>query len=167
MYYALPLSNTVETPDGYRTSAPIERGGSGILLEQRALALAGDRPFSLRRWAVRPVVPPHALAGIDPKQSGFALDHPLDDRRQTDFAHRFTDELKAVNDSPAANFDSAKKITEYTGDERKQLAYATGEAFRAMDFDSNETGSPPDSPSNPDNSRKMDLLKFPLQCTIN
>ena len=25
MYYALPLSNTVETPDGYRTSAPIER----------------------------------------------------------------------------------------------------------------------------------------------
>ena len=31
----------------------------------------------------------------DSKQSNFALDHPPDDWRQTDFAHRFTDELKA------------------------------------------------------------------------
>ena len=64
---------------------------------------------------------------------------PPDDWRQTDFAHRFPDELKAINDSAAANFDSAKKLTEYTGDERKQLAYASAEAFRAMDFDSNES----------------------------
>ena len=38
----------------------------------------------------------------DSKQSNFALDHPPDDWRQTDFAHRFTDELKATNDSAAA-----------------------------------------------------------------
>ena len=38
----------------------------------------------------------------DSKQSNFALDHPPDDWRQTDFAHRFTDELKAINDSAAA-----------------------------------------------------------------
>ena len=38
----------------------------------------------------------------DRKQSNFALDHPPDDWRQTDFAHRFTDELKAMNDSAAA-----------------------------------------------------------------
>ena len=38
----------------------------------------------------------------DSKQSNFALDHPPDDWRQTDFAHRFTDELKAINDSVAA-----------------------------------------------------------------
>ena len=75
----------------------------------------------------------------DSKQSNFALDHPPDDWRQTDFAHRFTDELKAMNDSVAANFDSSKKITEYTGDERKQLAYATAEAFRSMDFESKES----------------------------
>ena len=74
----------------------------------------------------------------DSKQSNFALDHPPDDWRQTDFAHRFTDELKAINDSAAANFDSTKKLTEYTGDERKQLAYATAEAFRSMDFESKE-----------------------------
>ena len=75
----------------------------------------------------------------DSKQSNFALDHPPDDWRQTDFAHRFTDELKAINDSVAANFDSSKKLTEYTGDERKQLAYATAEAFRSMDFESKES----------------------------
>ena len=40
----------------------------------------------------------------DRKQSNFALDHPPDDWRQTDFAHRFTDELKATNDSAAAPF---------------------------------------------------------------
>ena len=40
----------------------------------------------------------------DSKQSNFALDHPPDDWRQTDFAHRFTDELKAINDSAAASF---------------------------------------------------------------
>ena len=40
----------------------------------------------------------------DSKQSNFELDHPPDDWRQTDFAHRFTDELKAINDSAAANF---------------------------------------------------------------
>ena len=74
----------------------------------------------------------------DSKQSNFALDHPPDDWRQTGFAHRFTDELKAINDSAAANFDSTKKLTEYTGDERKQLAYATAEAFRSMDFESKE-----------------------------
>ena len=74
----------------------------------------------------------------DSKQSNFELDHPPDDWRQTDFAHRFTDELKAINDSAAANFDSTKKLTEYTGDERKQLAYATAEAFRSMDFESKE-----------------------------
>ena len=72
----------------------------------------------------------------DSKQSNFALDHPPDDWRQTDFAHRFKDELKAINDSAAANFDNTKKLTEYTGDERKQLAYATAEAFRSMDFES-------------------------------
>ena len=38
----------------------------------------------------------------DSKQSNFVLDHPPDDWRQTDFAHRFTDELKAINDSAAA-----------------------------------------------------------------
>jgi site-specific DNA recombinase len=36
MYYKLPLTNTVETPDGYRASAPIEHGGPEILLEQCA-----------------------------------------------------------------------------------------------------------------------------------
>ena len=71
----------------------------------------------------------------DSKQSSFALDHLPDDWRQTDFAHRFKDELKAINDCVAANFDSSKKLTEYTGDERKQLAYATAEAFRAMALD--------------------------------
>ena len=75
----------------------------------------------------------------DKKQSNFELDYPPDDWRQTDFAHRFTDELKALNDSAAANFDSNKKLTEYTGDERKELAYATAEAFRSMDFANNET----------------------------
>ena len=35
MYYSMPLPNTVETPDGYKASAPIERGGPEILLEQR------------------------------------------------------------------------------------------------------------------------------------
>ena len=34
MYYAMPLSNTVETPDGYRASVPIDR--SVILLEDSA-----------------------------------------------------------------------------------------------------------------------------------
>ena len=40
----------------------------------------------------------------DSKQSNFALEHPPDDWRQTDFAHRFTDELKAINDSAASPF---------------------------------------------------------------
>ena len=35
MYYSIPLVNTVETPDGYMTSVPIEREGLGILLEHR------------------------------------------------------------------------------------------------------------------------------------
>ena len=38
----------------------------------------------------------------DSKQSNSELDHPPDDWRQTDFAHRFTDELKAINDCAAA-----------------------------------------------------------------
>ena len=41
MYYTMPLSNTVETPNGYRTSAPIERGDPEILLEQCAPAGSG------------------------------------------------------------------------------------------------------------------------------
>ena len=41
IYYAMPLSNTVETPDGYRASVPIQRGGSGILLEQCAPSPSG------------------------------------------------------------------------------------------------------------------------------
>ena len=41
MYYTLPLSNTVETPDGYKTSVLIERGGPEILLEQCAPGHAG------------------------------------------------------------------------------------------------------------------------------
>ena len=75
----------------------------------------------------------------DSKQSRFALDHPPDDWRQTDFAHRFTDELKALSDTAAANFDSNKKLTEYSGDERKELAYATAAAFRSMDFADDES----------------------------
>ena len=39
MYYAMPLSNTVETPDGYRASVPIDR--SAILLEDSAPAGTG------------------------------------------------------------------------------------------------------------------------------
>ena len=31
IYYAMPLSNTVKTPDGYRASVPIDRGGTEIL----------------------------------------------------------------------------------------------------------------------------------------
>ena len=46
MYYSMPLSNTVETPDGYMATAPIERGGPEILLEQCTPADAGiDPPF--------------------------------------------------------------------------------------------------------------------------
>ena len=86
---------------------------------------------------------------------------PPDDWRQTDFAHRFTDELKAMNDSAVANFGSAKKLTGYTGDERKQLAHATAAAFRAMDFDSNETGSPLDSPSSPGMAGKWTYWSCP------
>ena len=41
MYYTLPLSNTVETPDGYKTSVLIEREGPEILLEQSAPASSG------------------------------------------------------------------------------------------------------------------------------
>ena len=41
MYYAMPLTNTVGTPDGYKTSATIERGGPEFLLEQSAPAHAG------------------------------------------------------------------------------------------------------------------------------
>ena len=74
----------------------------------------------------------------DSKQSEYAADHPKDDWRQTDFAHRFTDELKSINDSAAANFDSGKKLTDYSSKEREQLAYATAEAFRSMDFESNQ-----------------------------
>ena len=36
MYYAMPLAKTVETKNGHRASATIERGGPEILLEQRA-----------------------------------------------------------------------------------------------------------------------------------
>ena len=36
VYYAMPLANTVETPDGHRASATIEREGPEILLEQCA-----------------------------------------------------------------------------------------------------------------------------------
>ena len=46
----------------------------------------------------------------DSKQSNFALDHPPDDWRQTDFAHRFTDELKATNDSAAETPDFRKEL---------------------------------------------------------
>ena len=41
MYYAMPLAKTVETKNGHRASATIERGGPQILLEQRAPAHAG------------------------------------------------------------------------------------------------------------------------------
>ena len=74
----------------------------------------------------------------DSRQSDFSPDNQPDDWHQTDFAHRFTDELKAVNDTVAADFDSGKKLTEYSTDDRQQLAFATAEAFRNMDFDSDE-----------------------------
>ena len=41
MYYSLPLPNTMPTEDGYMTSAPMERGGAEILLQQSAPAHAG------------------------------------------------------------------------------------------------------------------------------
>ena len=39
MYYNLPLPGTIPTEEGYMTSAPIERGDLGILLEQSAPSL--------------------------------------------------------------------------------------------------------------------------------
>ena len=41
IYYAMPLSNTVKTPDGYRASVPIDRGGTEILLGDCGPANAG------------------------------------------------------------------------------------------------------------------------------
>ena len=80
MYYSMPLTNTVETPDGFRTSVPIKREGSEILLEHCAPALAGidpsppaharvaprfprtrgDRPRSSDYTATTDAVPPHS-----------------------------------------------------------------------------------------------------------
>ena len=57
MYYSMPLTNTVETPDGFRTSVPIKREGSEILLEQFAPADAGLYPLpgaSHQRQLCRP-----------------------------------------------------------------------------------------------------------------
>ena len=53
----------------------------------------------------------------DRKQSGFALDHPPDDRCQSDFAHRFTDELKAITtpQPPTATVQKSSRNTPATG----------------------------------------------------
>ena len=48
MYYRLPLPNTVPTEEGYRTSAPMERGSAEILLQQSAPANAGIDLLGLR-----------------------------------------------------------------------------------------------------------------------
>ena len=57
MYYSIPLANTVETPDGYMTSVPIERGSLGILLEHRDPAHAGIDLTSPTWRAVRSRLP--------------------------------------------------------------------------------------------------------------
>ena len=44
MYYSVRLPDTVETPDGYKASTPIERGGPEILLEHCAPAEAAVNP---------------------------------------------------------------------------------------------------------------------------
>ena len=61
----------------------------------------------------------------DSKQSNFALDHPPDDWRQTDFAHRFTDELKAMSDTAAANFDSTIRSSRSTRETRRERSWPT------------------------------------------
>ena len=65
IYYAMPLSNTVKTPDGYRASVPIDRGGTEILLgdcgpaEPSLVKTGVHQPQPQTR---RPQVLPHRLA---------------------------------------------------------------------------------------------------------
>ena len=63
MYYSLPLPNTMPTEDGYMTSAPMERGGAEILLQQSAPAHAGIDRFFRGKKGQTAGSPAHA--GID------------------------------------------------------------------------------------------------------